>query len=241
MSRAAFTGYAIFSACLFLICATLGIWQWQRHVWKAGLLAEADEAAAVEPIKLPATNPDLESTVSPFQVYSSFLVTGRFLDQKDIIIRGFAVDGVSGSRLYAPFEMNDGRVLIVRRGWAVRGAEESSGVFDTRAQTIEVLWREVQARASDRSLFAPVNVPELEIWAYIDPVALAEHWGLPNVIPGGYGELRTAERPGSALYIEAFRADLFNRHLEYVFTWWALALVTLGMFGAVWWGRRKRR
>ena len=223
-----------------MVCFGLGAWQLQRHYWKADLLAQAAQAASAPAISLPGDTTGLTT-------YGRYALQGTFLGGKDIVIRGFALNGVSGSRLYAPFELTDGRVVIVQRGWVARGQEDKSGVQvrqdqETLAapQEIEVIWRRVQDRTSHRSLFSLVNAPEAGLWTFIDPRALAAHWQLPTVITAGYGELRAPFEAAQGPHIEAFSSDLFNRHLEYVATWWSLAMGILGIFVLIWWDRRRR-
>lgn len=233
MSKGAFRGFLIFALIVACLCFALGAWQIQRHFWKADLLEQAAQVAAAPAISLPTDTRDL-------QAYQRVQVQGRFIIGKDIPIRGFAVKGISGSRLYAPFELNDGRVLTIQRGWVARG-QEAARVAEASAESLalDLIWRPVTPREGG-GRFAPSNVPEMGHWTYIDTKALASFWQAPNLIQGAVGELRGPEAAAHGARIEPFRADLFNRHLEYVITWWALAAAMLGICALIWSDQRRQ-
>ena len=232
MSRGAFLGFQIFCLLVALICVALGAWQVQRHYWKAGLLAAAANVAERPAVDLPQDPSDLDT-------YQSVRLTGQFVLDRDIVIRGFAIEGVSGSRLYAPFVLADGRTVLIQRGWVPRGQEDLAGVRDDRVQTLEVAWRQVPKRTSDRSLFSLVNAPEMDLWTHVDTQALADWWDMPRLVQDAFGELRGPQEAVPGLVIEAFKVDLFNRHLEYVATWWSLAAILLIIYVLIWRGRRR--
>ena len=233
MTRGAFRGFFIFTACVSLACIALGIWQLQRHTWKAGQIAAANAAADAPPISLP------EGAMPTVPAFTRLRLEGRFLAGRDVVIRGFAVQGISGSRLYAPFELRDGRVLIVQRGWTSRGGESLNGVADQQIQQIEGVWRPVDPRPSGSGLFQLANEPAQDLWTHVHPAEMAEAWGLPRLILGGYVELRGPASAAANLLIEDFAPNLFNRHLEYVATWWSLAAALMGIFGLIWWDQRR--
>ena len=224
MTKGAFRGFQIFTACLLCLCLALGLWQLKRHFWKADLLAAAAAAATAAPVSMPLNSHELRA-------YQRVNLTGAFLSDQDIVIRGFAIEGVSGSRLYAPFRLQDGRIMIIQRGWAPRGQEGASHLTNISEQSLEIVWRPIEARVeaggSAYALFDRVNVPDQGIWTHIDTHEIQDFWHYPNLIHGGYGELRAPQAAAQNLVIEEFRTDLFNRHLEYVITWWSLAAILL--------------
>ena len=233
MTQGAFRGFLIFTVCVSSACIALGIWQLQRHEWKSKQLEEAEATASAPAVPMPFGQPPV---LAP---YTRLNLMGKFLPAHDIVIRGFSLKGVSGSRLYAPFELTDGRVIIVQRGWTSRGNEDTNGVIDQSLQQIEVIWRRVQPRTSGNALFQSVNIPEQDLWTHIDPSQLAKWWDLPTLILGGYGELRTPAEAAEKLMIEEFNSNLSNRHLEYVATWWSLAAALMGIFGLIWRDQRR--
>ncbi len=234
MSRAAFRGFQVFCAFLITICLALGAWQVQRYYWKAELRAQANALAMAAPIDLPLETDTLLA-------HTPLELTGRFLVNKDIVIRGFARDGASGSRHYAPFELSDGRLVVLLRGWGPHSQEADLAVQDTSPQTIAGHWRTIRTHSSDRSLIQPVNAPEIGLWTHIDTAELAEHWGAPNLAMGGYVELRGPISAAQGAQIDPFALDLFDRHLEYIITWWALALTIAAIYLFVWRDQRRRR
>lgn len=231
MGRFAFLTFSIFAACVIAGCTALGVWQLQRHYWKADLLVEAEAAANAAPIAFPDVATDIPG-------YRQFEVTGRFLAGYDLPIRGHAFEGVSGARLFAPFQLSDGRILLIQRGWVPRGRESSARAQDRGLETLTILWRPFAGDPSRNRLFSPINSPDDNIWSYPDPVAMAQHWGLSAILDG-HGELRGPAGAGQGARVEPFRSDLFNSHLEYVATWWSMAGIMALVFAQVW--RRRRQ
>ena len=231
MGRIAFLTFSIFAACVTAGCLALGAWQLQRHYWKTDLLEAAEATANAAPIAFP-------DEVSDLPAYRQFDVTGNFLEGYDLPIRGHALEGVSGARLFAPFQLTDGRVLLIQRGWVARGRESSARVQDSGLETLTILWRPFAGDPGRNRLFSPINSPEDDIWSYPDPVAMAQHWGLP-MIEDGHAELRSPAGAGQGARVEPFRSDLFNSHLEYVATWWSMAGIMALVFAQVW--RRRRQ
>ena len=142
--------------------------------------------------------------------------------------------------MFAPFQLEDGRVLIIQRGWVARGREDQATVKDLGPQTFTILWRPFSGNPNRNRLFAPVNAPDLGIWTYVDPAALSVFWDL-ELLTAGYGELRGPVAAGQGTRIEPFSADIFNAHLEYVATWWSMTFIVLLVYGLVWRDRKRRQ
>ena len=230
MSRAAFRGFQVFCALVVLACLSLGAWQVQRYFWKKELRTQAQALATADPIELPVNTQVLPA-------HTPLLLTGRFLTDKDILIRGFALGGASGSRIYAPFELTDGRLVVLLRGWVPRDREEALGVRDPVVQTLTGHWRPSRAKGG---FLQPVNAPDMGIWTHIDTVELAQHWGTADLVAGGYVELRGPVAAAQGAQIAPFALDLFDRHLEYVLTWWMLALILIVVYLLVWRDQRRK-
>lgn len=234
MSRAAFRGFQVFCAFVVLICLALGAWQVQRYFWKSELRAQADELAQQAPIDLP-------NETTQLLAHTPLELEGQFLLGSSVIVRGYALNNVSGARLYEPFQLTDGRVVVVLRGWASHANALKLEILDAPQETIIGHWRPVRDRQSDRSLFKPVNDPSRNVWTHIDTQELADFWGLDTLVQGGYVELRAPNEAAQGAQIAPFALDLFDRHLEYIITWWALALTISAIYLFVWRDQRRRR
>jgi surfeit locus 1 family protein len=92
--------------------------------------------------------------------------------------------------------------------------------------------------AEHRGVFTGANDPDRNIYYLRRP---AEFVGLdlPSEGLGGFVDLLSPVPPGGLPGPTAGRIDIPNRHLEYVLTWYGLALTLVGVFVAFARGRLK--
>lgn len=91
------------------IFVSLGFWQLQRMNWKAGILAEIDIRLAEVPVSLPET---------PDQIGDKYLqveVSGQ-IEGTELHVLTFG-EGTPGFRVIAPMVLDDGRRILVDRGF----------------------------------------------------------------------------------------------------------------------------
>ena len=149
-------------------------------------------------------------------------------------MRGYAFEGVSGTG--CSHGLDDGRILIIQRGWVAREPGGRLGIADDGPQTLTLLWRPYGGGPGRHRLFSPSMRPN---WGF-GPMSTPPRWqrlGL-EIVQSGHGELRGPEGAGQGA-VEPFQADLFNAHLEYVATWWSIAGIILLVYGWVWRDREK--
>ncbi len=98
------------SLLLFFVFVALGRWQWHRYETKAALWEEfARGADAAQPLD---ARPLLE-----WPRYQHVQLTGRWRAEHQFLLDNRIVDGVAGFEALTPFELTDGRWLLVNRGW----------------------------------------------------------------------------------------------------------------------------
>lgn len=110
-------GLGVFVAAFTVVSLLLALWQWDR----AGEVAERNDVLArrlaSDPVPLDALIvPDVEQADEDL-VGWPVEVTGRFLADQQVLIRGRANDGRPGAWLVAPLERSEGSVVAVNRGW----------------------------------------------------------------------------------------------------------------------------
>jgi surfeit locus 1 family protein len=225
----------LMTAVMLPILLGLGTWQLQRKVWKEGLLAQR----ATLGLKTPA-DPGaalFSSQADRLAEYSRVTLTGRFLHDYE---RFWFADGPEGSgfHVFTPFEVSAARVVWVSRGYiparlrdpGARAAGQFAG-----ATTLTGVVR----YPGERNSFTPPNDIAKNVWYWRDLPALQASAFPPTVTfapvmidldanpvpPGGW------PRGGSA------QAPISNRHLEYAFTWYALAATLIGVFCVFAYGR----
>ncbi|HEX9648017.1 MAG TPA: SURF1 family protein [Alphaproteobacteria bacterium] len=201
----------------------LGSWQLQRAHWKEALIATMEARLAAPPIALPER---LDAAAVEALGYRRILLRGRFLHSREMLVAPRTYQGRVGAELVTPFETEDGRVVLVDRGWVPDAAMAPARRPESRREGT-VAFEGVVRPPPSPNPFTPANDPAHGAWYWIDPQAMARAAGiapLPFTIAalageGGGGALPLA-RPA--------RIELRNAHLYYALTWYALA-VALGV------------
>lgn len=219
------------TAAALLVLLGLGTWQVDRLFWKRDLLARIDARLSAPAVALEALDRlppgDLE--------YRRARATGRFLHDREMHLAARALRGQVGYHVVTPFELADGRVLLVNRGWIPQERRDPA----TRAEgqvpgTVEL--EGVLRAPRGQGWLQPDNQPAENIWFWVDPPAMAAAAGVPSVLPVVL-EAGPAENPGGLPIGGQTRVKIANDHLQYAITWYSLA-VALAVIVLI---RRRRR
>jgi surfeit locus 1 family protein len=222
---------------LFAALVALGTWQLQRKAWKEALIATLNERLAAAPAPLPApdTWPQLDrqsdeyrrvkfaATFEPGQ--SALVLATTSALRPDVPGLGFWV--------FAPARLADGSVVVINRGFVPAPSGDPKVSYDgPAAGVVEITGALRWAEA--RHWFTPRDNPAQNIWYVRDPamLAAAKNWGSSAVAPFYVEQESPPPRdrwpqPGKLV------VNLPNNHLQYVVTWYGLALVLVVVF-AVW-------
>lgn len=99
-------------------CVRLGIWQLhrlhQRRTYNAAVIAGMARPAEDLVSLAPPTGPVL--SIDALQ-YRRVMVTGTYDVAHEIVLYGRALDGRPGNHILTPLILDDGRAVIVDRGW----------------------------------------------------------------------------------------------------------------------------
>ncbi len=202
----------------------LGAWQLDRAEQKRAL-SDAFSAARAAP-------------TAPYAVtlprFARVSVRGRYDATHQFLLDAMVHDGASGFRVLTPLRLDDGRVLLVDRGW-VAGDPARRALPDVAiaaaAAPREVLGLIDELPRAGVAL-APADTGAAAAWPrvllYPTPVALAAAYGAPL-------EPRLVRLDPTAAdgYQRGFRPDLGlsrERHLGYAFTWFALAATLVAIW-----------
>lgn len=203
------------------IMISLGIWQLQRMNWKAGILTDIDTRLAAAPVALPAQPDDVADK------YLQVAVSGTIVDQ-ELHVLTFG-EGSPGFRIIAPMTLEDGRRILVDRGFipeTAKNAERSGGMAT-------VLGSLVWPQETDKYVPEP-NLTE-NIWFARNVPLMAETLKTEEVMLDiSQSSLNEGILP------QRVSINISNRHLEYVMTWFSLAAIWIGMtVYSVWRIKRK--
>lgn len=228
-------GLAVLAALL-----ALGTWQVNRLAWKEELIATITQRVA----SLPRPLAEIEAldAASGDVDYWPVSASGTFRNEGEVYF--FATwQGASGYFVYTPLQLDDGRFLMVNRGFvpfdrkdpATRREGQLSGHVDIAGLARNPL-------AGKPSWVLPDNDLTQNIFYWKDLQGMAAKAGVPadaTVLPffvdAGPGEI-----PGGLPIGGVTMVDQPNNHLQYAVTWYGLAAV-LACFYVIWLVRMRRR
>lgn len=197
----------------------LGVWQLQRLEWKEDLIARTQARLAETPAALPEDLSDPESLA-----YTPVVVEGRYLHGRELYFGSRVRDGVVGYHVVTPFELVDGRQLLINRGWVPpdhRDPEARPGGLPEGRVRIEGVLREGGWPGFPG--FAPANDSEGNLWLWPDLPAMAETAGLARPVTTVYLDSAAGQHPGAYPIGGQTRLTFKNDHLQYALTWFGLA------------------
>ena len=194
------------------VLVALGVWQLQRAAWKDDVIASIETRLDEAPVPLPAA-PDPAG-----DRYRAVAMTGR-VGAGAAVFSAWRGAG-TGYRIVAPFETDDGRRVLLDRGFV--GAPEAAAVPAARiAVEGNLNWPE--EREADPS----------DGWEARDVAALSSALGTEPVMVVA----RAVSETGGVRPVPLDTAGIPDNHLGYAVQWFGLAAVWAGM-AALWAYRR---
>ncbi|WP_282607548.1 SURF1 family protein [Pelagibius sp. Alg239-R121] len=209
-----------------IILLGLGTWQVQRLQWKQEQI-ELRQERAHAPVVPVSEVLDVPAEKEFFHVE----VTGRFLHDKELYLAARSLNGNVGQHIVTPFQMSDGRVLLIDRGWVPSEKRDPETRSEGQIQgdgTVDGLLRLGGWKGYD--FIRPDNDPAKNFWFYVDFEAMAVATGLENMIQTAYLDAGPAENAGGYPIGGQTRITLRNDHFQYVLTWYALALILAAVY-----------
>lgn len=216
---------------MLLLCALflrLGVWQWDRAAYKRSLLAAYAQQAARTPVSLNGVVRD--STLESFPPYLKVQAVGNYDGSRQILLEDMTHEGAVGFEVLTPFQLGEGHLILVDRGWLAAGADGKAPDVTVPADGREV-----------RGMLGELPRPGLRLGK---PAAPGPGWPKLLFYPQAgdvaalYGEtllapvlhLDPTEPDG---YVREYTPDVGlppERHLGYAFQWVAMALAVFGVW-----------
>jgi len=229
MRQARLVWPTVFALAGLAVLLGLGTWQLERKRWKEDLLAKIATRVNSEPVGL--RHAEHQMRAGGDIEYLTVAATGRFLHDKERYLYAPAPGGLAW-HVYTPLEFAAGRIVWVNRGAvpdakkdpATRSAGQLAGEQEVRGL---VRVPPVQPR------FAPANNPQGNVWYWPElPAMTAAAFGTRaiDVLPFAIDAGLQPQPPGGLPRGGVTRIALSNRHLEYVITWYGLALALLSVY-----------
>ena len=241
-SNSAPTGIRRWGAYLALVvvfaiaCGLLSWWQWARRaetITQGKLVTENYETA---PVSVDTLLPSLNSWKAG-EEWRPVELRGHYLRDEQLLARNRPYNANPGFEVLVPFQLDDGTVFIVDRGWlSIGDRQDTPDVVPpppTGAVTVVARLQQSEpvlpGRTAPHGQVASINLP-----------TVAKLAGTPKTYTGAYGLLAT-ESPATATRPRAVEEPVPDEgpHLSYAIQWIAFGL--LAFFGLFWAFRRERR
>lgn len=219
-----YTAFAFVMAGLVLVFVALGTWQVQRLFWKLDLIARVDARIHAEPVAAPGPI-EWPRINAADDEYRRVTATGTLLNDREVLVQAVTERG-AGFWVVTPLETADRGTILINRGFvppdrrmpATRPEGQLSGEV-----SVTGLLRMTEPGGG----FLRENDAAGNRWFSRDVAAIAARQGLTNVAPYFIDADATANPGGlpvGGLTVVQFR----NSHAVYAFTWYTLALMSIG-------------
>ncbi len=153
---------------------------------------------------------------------------GRYLNDQEKYLMARTRRGNVGFQLITPLEQEDGRIILVNRGWVPTDYRDPK----TRPESLieePVHVTGVLRLPKTKHWAQPENDALANQWFYVDVDHMAEDSGA-ELASRYYLELDETEVPGGLPIGGQAKVELPNNHLEYAITWYSLALSLIVIF-----------
>ena len=194
-----------------LILVMLGIWQLNRLDWKNNLLNNIEKKIMAEPVLL------LKDVSELNDQYRSVIVEGNIMSGEIHVLTSLKNSG-PGFLIVVPFELLDGRVIMVDRGFI----PESEKKFERSRGRVKLVGNLLWPNETDS--FIPAPDVKKNMWFARDLKKMSNHLKTDEVLV----VMRQSEPVGKPTP-QRIGIHLANDHLGYAITWFSLAVVWFGM------------
>jgi len=192
----------------------LGTWQVQRLEWKTNLIAMLETRHAEPAIALPAT-----AELRPDLAHRPVRVTAELQPQPALRYGVDRQQGRPGHDVLQLARLDDGRALVVNRGWLAEDAPPVETPPGEVTLTGPVRW----IADLERPWPTPANDPQANRWYWYDRDALGRAFGV-EVLPVVLVASERVLPAGPAVPVpQPMAVNLPNNHLGYAITWYGLA------------------
>jgi surfeit locus 1 family protein len=212
------------------VLLALGVWQVARGEWKSALIAARERAFAAAPIPFPG-----EAGAIALLDHVRVALSGTFRHEHEFHLIAPPKTGRNGFHVVTPLAPEgSGTWVLVDRGFVpVEAKAPSARTAGQVAGPVTVVG--IARPPPSRRAFAGANDPAGNVWAYVDPEAMAAVVGRPLaptlIVAEPIADARGWPRP------EPLATDLANPHLGYALTWFGLAAALVVIYILLFRGR----
>jgi surfeit locus 1 family protein len=200
-----------------------GQWQQRRMEQKEALRMQIDAASAAPPVALPRGAVDWATWR-----YRPVIVPGSFDAARQILIDNKVEGGRAGYHVVTPLIVEDGRAVLVDRGWIPAGPTRAQIPAAAPPSGMVTLHGRVNVPTPKYIELGP-SAPEGVVWQNLDPARVSQATGvalLPIVVE------QTAPMSSADNLVRAWPAPDFGveQHRIYMVQWYLFAALAAGLW-----------
>ena len=211
---------------VMILCA-LGGWRIKRLAWKQELLRAIDREYERGPFDVALSSDDLSSLVDMKRGY----VVGRYAHDYEIWLQVRTYKGQPGYHVITPFELTDGRYILMNRGWIPDRNGRSDDFVLTRPEGVLHVSGILRHIPQD-NFFVPDNDIEKDLWFRILPHDIEAYTGISllaqNMIYVEQEGRPAAQRDYPVVSATSYRPN--NNHQQYAIFWFTMALSMVAVY-----------
>lgn len=226
--------YVALAVVFAIACAFLSNWQFTRNQERSAQLQLVAENYDAAPVPLADLIPP-GSELDPQDEWRPVTLTGTYLADEGLLARNRPHGGTSAFEILVPFRLDDGRVVLVDRGWVPPGREQpvpdAVPAPPSGESTVVVRLRPGEALPSSGRSAPEGQVPTINLGLVADTLATDVGETLEQ---SAYGVM-VSEDPSPASVPSALEApsDDPGPHLSYAIQWILFAVMGFVFIGYV--------
>jgi cytochrome oxidase assembly protein ShyY1 len=228
-------GYLALVVLFAIACVFLSMWQLARSAEAREAVERVESNWSATPVAIDEALPTLDA-FDPEDTWQPVTLRGRYLAEEQLLVRGRPFEGNAGFEVLVPFELADGAIFVVDRGWVPVGNshDEPDVVPAPPTGEVSIVVRlkagepTIPGRSAPEGQIATIHLPTI--------AALTE----APTYTGAYG-LLASEDPALASRPAAYPRPVADGgpHLSYAFQW--VAFGVLAFIGLAWAVRHEYR
>lgn len=239
-ARTRFVLVTLAALAMALLTARLGLWQLSRAAQKTELQAALDAQARLPPLRGPSALPT-DAAQAAALYHRRVELQGRWSGAHTVYLDNRQMQGRPGFFVVTPLLLDDGRALLVQRGWVARDVEQRTRIElpPPPAGVVAVAGRIAPPPARLLEFAGP---EQGRIRQNLDIDAFARETGL-SLLPVSVLQVPPVVPADTLLREWPAPATGVDRHHGYAFQWFGLSALVLILY--VWFQfiqpRRRRR
>lgn len=223
-TAARWAGYVAVAIVFAIACGFLSHWQFSRNADRATELRLVQKNYNAAPVALSAVIP-VGGVLASEDRWRQVTLHGTYLSDQELLARNRAQGGTSAYEILTPFRTDEGRVLLVDRGW-IPPRDRGSGHSAVPAAPPGQVTAIVRLTPGEPLPGSGRGAPEGQVPSIHLPLVAEKIAAGPDLIQSAYGIL-VSQTPAPAVQAHALQApdDDPGPYLSYAVQWILFAIM----------------